>query len=123
MSFRSRLTLFFLAIVVVPMISVGVLVFVLIADNETGKADARLSEAQAVARSVYRQAVGDASAALRRVGADAQLTAALRRGDAGAARARAATLIQTFHLQRLKATANGGTLADIGDQSAVAPAR
>src|SRR5947208_10339817 len=123
MSFRSRLTLFFVAIVLVPMISVGVLVFVLIADNETGKTDARLAEAQAVARGVYRQAVGDAAAALRRVAADTQLTVALRSGDAVAARARAATLLRTLHLRRLKATANGRTLTDSGDPSAIAPAR
>src|SRR2546429_279632 len=81
MSFRSRLTLFFLAIVVVPMISVGVLVFVLNADNETGKTDARVAEAQAVARGVYREAVTDAATALRRVAADP----ALRQGGSALA--------------------------------------
>src|SRR5947208_4244611 len=123
MSFRSRLTLFFVAIVVVPMISVGVLVFVLIADNETGKTDARVAEAQAAARGVYREAVNDAGAALRRAAADPALTDALRAGDAGAARARAAALLPTLQLRRLKATANGRTLADVGDPDAIAPAR
>jgi diguanylate cyclase (GGDEF)-like protein len=123
MSFRSRLTLFFVAIVVVPMISVGVLVFVLIADNETGKTDARVAEAQAAARGVYREGVNEAGAALRRVAADPALTNALRAGDAGSARSRAAALLPAQHLRRLKATANGRTLADVGDRNAIAPAR
>jgi diguanylate cyclase (GGDEF)-like protein len=123
MSFRSRLTLFFLAIVVVPMISVGVLVFVLIADNETGKTDARVAEAESVARGVYREAVTEAGTALRRVAADPALTNALRRGDSAAVQARAAALIRTLNLQRLRATANGRALADVGDRGAIAPAR
>src|SRR3977135_2502238 len=123
MSFRSRLTLFFLAIVVVPMVSVGVLVFVLIADNETGKTDARVAEAQAVARGVYREAVTDAATALRRAAADPGLSNALRAGDPAAAQARAAALIHSMNLRRLRATANGRTLADVGDRGAIAPAR
>jgi diguanylate cyclase (GGDEF)-like protein len=123
MSFRSRLTLFFVAIVVVPMISVGVLVFVLIADNETGKTDARVAQAQAAARGVYREGVNEAGAAVRRVAADPVLTNALRAGDAGIARARAAALLPAQNLRRLKATANGRTLADVGDRNAIAPAR
>src|SRR5436305_2498802 len=123
MSFRSRLTLFFLAIVVVPMISVGALVFVLIADNETGKTDARVAEAQAVARGVYREGVDDAGRALRRVAADARLAAALRSGDASGVRDRARTLSRELGLRRLIVTANGGTLADVGDGGAIAAAR
>jgi diguanylate cyclase (GGDEF)-like protein len=123
MSFRSRLTLFFLAIVVVPMISVGVLVFVLIADNETGKTDARVAEAQAVARGVYREAVTDAATALRRAAADPALSNALRAGDSAAAQTRAAALIRSMNLRRLRATTNGRTLADVGDRGAIAPAR
>ena len=41
MSFRARLTIFFVVIVVVPMVAIGVLVFSLINDSQQGKADAR----------------------------------------------------------------------------------
>src|SRR5438132_1277726 len=41
MSFRTRLTSFFVLIVIVPMIAIGVLGFRLISDSEQGKADAR----------------------------------------------------------------------------------
>ena len=43
MSFRTRLTGFFIVIVVVPMVAVGLLVFRLINDSQQGKADARAS--------------------------------------------------------------------------------
>ena len=41
MSFRARLTIFFVGIVVVPMVAIGVLMFSLINDSQQGKADAR----------------------------------------------------------------------------------
>jgi hypothetical protein len=50
MSFRNRLTLFFVLIVIVPMIAVGFVLFHLIATNESGKADAKLG-----APSVHRR--------------------------------------------------------------------
>ena len=56
MSFRTRLTSFFVLIVVVPMIAVGVLVFRLIGDSEQGKADARASGLATAAASLYNSA-------------------------------------------------------------------
>ena len=49
MSFRTRLTLFFVLIVIVPMVSVTFVLFRLIADNENGKADARVAARQETA--------------------------------------------------------------------------
>src|SRR5439155_679276 len=56
MSFRARLTLFFVLIVIVPMLSVAIVLFRLISDNETGKADSSLAAHQVAARNLYRQA-------------------------------------------------------------------
>ena len=53
MSFRTRLTGFFVLIVVVPMIAVAVLVFRLISDSQNGKADARDSGLASAAASLY----------------------------------------------------------------------
>ncbi len=41
MSFRLRLTLFFVIIVVLPMVALAVLVSQIASDSESGKADAR----------------------------------------------------------------------------------
>src|SRR5436309_2887813 len=53
MSFRTRLTSFFLLIVAVPMVAIGVLVFRLISDSEQGKADARAAGISTAAASLY----------------------------------------------------------------------
>ena len=55
MSFRNRLTLFFVLIVVVPMVAVAFVLFRLIADNESGKADARLAATRGAAINLYRE--------------------------------------------------------------------
>ena len=66
MSFRNRLTLFFVLIVIVPMVAVAVVLFRLISDNEDGKANARLAAEQNVAINMYKDAT---ARALRRWGA------------------------------------------------------
>jgi hypothetical protein len=43
MSFRARLTLFFILVVIVPMVSLTFVLFGLIADNQEGKARERVS--------------------------------------------------------------------------------
>ena len=58
MSFRGRLTLFFLLIVVLPMIAVAVLVTQVTTQSRNGKADARLAAGLGTALSVYRDDVG-----------------------------------------------------------------
>jgi hypothetical protein len=81
-SFRGRLTLFFLLIVVLPMIAVGVLVRQVSAEAGSGKADARLSAGLDTALSIYRD---DAAAAAGggRVANEPAVGAALRSGDPG----------------------------------------
>lgn len=65
MSFRTRLTTFFLLIVIVPMIGVSALVLRLISDSQQGKIDARAAGIATAAGSVYaaNQALGKATAA------------------------------------------------------------
>src|SRR5919197_4216304 len=54
MSFRGRLTLFFLLIVVLPMIAVAVLVTQIVTESTNGKADAWLAEGLDSALTLYR---------------------------------------------------------------------
>ena len=120
MSFRARLTLFFILIVIVPMLSAALAVFGLIADSETGKADARLGGAQSAARGLYLEYAADASAALRRVAPE--LGEALRDRGPAALRKRSAALARTAKLTRLTITRDGRTVVDIGRRTAIAPA-
>ncbi len=81
MSFRRRLTLFFVLIVVLPMIALGVLVNEVAGDSESGKADARLSAGLETALSIYERSVEEARAAGSALGREPELGAALESGD------------------------------------------
>src|SRR2546423_26672 len=118
MSFRRRLTLFFLLIVIVPMIAVGVVVFRLVADNETGKADSRLAEGQQTARYLYTESVNNATRALRRVDSDAALAAAVRARNSKAANRRASAPIDSGAPMRIAVLGDAGSTS-----SSVASAR
>jgi len=122
MSFRTRLTLFFVLIVVVPMVAVGIVVFRLIADNETAKVEARLAEGQAAAIGLYDEARKDALRALRRVGADGGFVAAVRTGNKDVAAARARSLLGAAGITRIVLAGTGGDVVDVGTRSAIAPA-
>ena len=90
-SFRLRLTLFFLLIVVLPMVALAVLVVQISADSESGKADARLSAGLRTATTVYEQAQADsrrvAGEIAADVAADPAAVAALEGGDRATLRA------------------------------------
>ena len=79
MSFRNRLTVFFIVLVILPMIVVAAVGFVLASDSEQGKTDARLSEAQRSASGLFREYQDRAEAAARVIARDP----AARRGDPG----------------------------------------
>ena len=63
MSFRGRLTLFFVAIVIVPIATLAVLVIELTEDARDGKADARLATGLEAARALYESSTEEPAAA------------------------------------------------------------
>ena len=87
MSFRLRLTLFFVLIVVLPIVALMVLVSEIAADSESGKVDARLSAGLRTATTVYDAAQAEsrplASRVADQLAADPAATEALRSGDRG----------------------------------------
>ena len=115
MSFRARLTTFFVLIVVVPMVAMGVLMFRLIGDSQQGKADARASGLASTAASLYESeaaiARGDAETLGRAVGP--------LRGRA--LPARFAALVRQAGLARATLSAGGSPLVDVGDPTGIAP--
>jgi diguanylate cyclase (GGDEF)-like protein len=121
-SFRSRLTLFFVAIVIVPMLVVTVALFRLISDNERGQADARVAQAQTAAIGLYRREVERAGVAAGRIARDPAMSAALRSGKERAARARASRLLRAQRLRRIAVVSQGRTLLDLGARDATASA-
>ena len=86
MSFRNRLTVFFIVLVILPMIVVAAVGFVLASDSEQGKTDARLSEAQRSASGLFRESQDQAEDAARAIARDQQLAAAIQSGERGRSR-------------------------------------
>jgi diguanylate cyclase (GGDEF)-like protein len=121
MSFRSRLTLFFLLIVVMPMIAVAVLVTQVTTQSRNGKADARLAAGLESALTIYRDDATAAKRTANELGRDPALAAALGSGDrnqiAAAARAGAAR----YGARALVIRDPGGrSLAAVGSPTSVA---
>jgi diguanylate cyclase (GGDEF)-like protein len=80
-SFRGRLRLFFVLLVIVPMIALAVVLFTLTSRSETGKADAGISAGTRTAFGVYEEAARRAAPALHEVASDRRLRAALAAGS------------------------------------------
>ena len=92
-SFRNRLTLFFVAIVILPMVSMAFVLFRLLSDNERGKADARIAARQQTARNLFAEDAERAGRLAVRLRSDEALARALRTRD-DAARLDAETAIR-----------------------------
>src|SRR5215204_5531710 len=88
MSFRNRLTAFFIVLVILPMIVVAAVGFVLASDSEQGKTDARLSEAQRSASGLFRESQDQAEDAARAIAGDQQLAQAIQSGERTAVQTR-----------------------------------
>jgi len=78
MSFRGRLTLFFLLIVVLPMIVLAVLVTQIATDSTNGKADAQLAEGLDSGLTVYRDEATSAGDAAKKAAHDPKVTAQIK---------------------------------------------
>ncbi len=122
MSFRNRLTLFFVLIVVVPMVAVAFVLFRLIADNESGKADARLAATKGSAINLYREDYNRANQAARRIGSDVALAQALRTNDRQALQARLDVLLKQENVRRIVVARANRAIAQAGSPTAVFPA-
>jgi diguanylate cyclase (GGDEF)-like protein len=122
MSFRNRLILFFFLIVVIPMVAVGVVLFDLIANNESGKADARLNANYRAAIHLYEKDRSDADRAAGVIGSDTALSQALRSDDEAALRQRANELLATKQVRRIVIARGSQAIVDVGSKTAVFPA-
>jgi diguanylate cyclase (GGDEF)-like protein len=123
MSFRARLTLFFVAIVIVPMATLAVALFWLIANSEDSREDARANAGLQVIGSVHTGARRDADRIAGRVGADPALATALRGDRADEARGRTRALLASLDATRIRIVRRDGTvLVDVGRPDGVGTA-
>ncbi|MEA2448113.1 MAG: hypothetical protein QOG63_45, partial [Thermoleophilaceae bacterium] len=84
MSFRSRLLLFFMIIVIVPMVAVALVLFSITGDSETGKADAQIAQGLRAAFAIYDSERAKARPKAGEVARDPLLAVALAKGDRAA---------------------------------------
>ena len=122
MSFRSRLTLFLLLIVALPMVVIAVLASRTADDASSGKADARLFAGLETASSLYEAEARRAQEAAEEIGTDVELAAAVRAQDPEAAQAVAERLASENGVESLVLRGEGGELASVGG-APFAPAR
>src|SRR5436190_9187414 len=121
MSFRGRLSLFFLLIVVLPMIAVAVLVTQVTNESGSAKSDARLAAGLDAALATYRDDASAAQQAVKRFANAPAVGSALRSGDRGRIERTAQRLARQKGLQSLVVRdATGRQVAAAGPGDAVA---
>src|SRR4051794_12855883 len=123
MSFRNRLTVFFIVLVILPMIVVAAVGFVLASDSEQGKTNARLSEARLSASGLFREKQDEAENAARKIAQDKELAQAIQDGGRGPIQARLNTLARANGIRRGVMTLEKAGRFETGRGDALAPAR
>jgi diguanylate cyclase (GGDEF)-like protein len=123
-SFRARLTLFFVLIVILPMIAVGVLVTQVTDASRTAKADSRLDAGLDTATAIYDDDVAAATRAAKTIGSDPDLGDSLRVRDSAALGDEAARLAgETGAVAVQLRSPSGRLLADFGPAQPIAAAQ
>jgi diguanylate cyclase (GGDEF)-like protein len=121
-SFRSRLRLFFVVIVVVPMVTIAIVLFWLIAESQRSQTEARLFGAQIVVQQLDSDLQAEAGEAAQTIGSDQRLANARARRDRQAIQRRLDALAEetgaAFVNLRLNTLGNFRT----GSPPAMAPA-
>ncbi len=108
MSFRTKLALFFVLLVVIPIAAIGVLAADVTEDSQAGKADARIATGLETAITVYEEQVTAADRALRQVIEDPAVSSALAEGDTDALASAADTAGREVGLSYLAITTATG---------------
>ena len=123
MNFRNRLALFFVLVVVVPMLAVAFMLFRLIGQSEQGKSDAAIAAQHDVAQRLFAEQRARANRAIRDVVAgDRVLRSSLADGDVQRAAKRARQLVKFHGIDRILLVRDGAKILQAGDKTAVAPA-
>jgi diguanylate cyclase (GGDEF)-like protein len=124
-TFRNRLRLFFVVIVIVPMIAVALVLYRLVAAADDGKVDAALAQAQRSAQADYAAQERAAGRVARALVRDQALADAIRARQPSRIRARLRQLAAAHHAARVLLTVTGvGRFgAGAGGVVALAPTR
>ena len=122
MSFRNRLTFFFILLVILPVLAVALVGILIVRDSEQGKTDAGLEQAQTAAEGLYRESRDRSERVAKTVEMDRELAVAVRDGDRAAVKERLEDLARRGGAQRVRLTLDGKEAVEAGGGDAVAPA-
>jgi diguanylate cyclase (GGDEF)-like protein len=123
LSFRNRLTIFFIVLVILPMIVVAAVGFVLASDSEEGKLNAQLTTTQRSAAGLFAESQDRAQAGGQTIARDPELAAAIEAGEPRRIQARLNIAVRAARVRRvvMRLTRSGRFESGAGD--GVAPSR
>ncbi len=123
MSFRSRLTLFFLVIVLIPMMAVAVVFFDLVTSSEEGKAKAKLQEAGTAAEGLARTYRERGEAAAARLAGNDDVAEAIRSGQGARIRDELLGAMPAAEARAVRLVLPGRRPILVGPRDSAAPVR
>ena len=124
LSFRNRLTFFFILLVILPVLAVASVGILIVRNSEEGKNNDALEQAQRAAEGLYNDAEERAVVVARTVQLDDELAVAVRDGDRAAQQARLEALARRGGAQLVRLTLDGQEPVEAGPgNEVVAPAR
>src|SRR3954451_4765767 len=106
-SFRNRLRLFFVVIVIVPMVAVALVLYKLVAAADDGKVDAALAQNQSAAMRLLAQDERRAGLVANTIVKDARLSREIRAGHAAAINTRLGVLAKQVGAARTRLILRG----------------
>jgi diguanylate cyclase (GGDEF)-like protein len=122
-SFRNRLTFFFILLVILPVLAVASVGILIVRDSEEGKNEAALAQAQLAAEGLYQEARVRAQVVAQTVSTDDALAVAVRDNDRAKQQKRLEDLAKRGGAVRVRLTLDGEEPVEAGGGEAVAPAR
>jgi diguanylate cyclase (GGDEF)-like protein len=122
-SFRNRLSLFFLLLVIVPVLAVAAVGIVIVRNSESDRNDATIEQASSAAEGLYQDARARAEVVAQTVNTDDALARAVRDDDRAAQQRRLEDLAQRGGAERVVLTLNGEEPVEAGGGEAVAAVR
>jgi diguanylate cyclase (GGDEF)-like protein len=107
-SFRNRLTFFFILLVILPVLAVALVGVLVVRDSEAGKRDAALEQARLAADGLYQDSRARSQTVAQTVARDRELAVAVRDGDRKALERRLQDLARRGGAVRVRLTPSDG---------------
>jgi diguanylate cyclase (GGDEF)-like protein len=122
-SFRNRLTFFFILLIIVPVLAVAAVGILIVRNSEEDRNDATLTQAQRAAQGLYQDARERAQVVAQTASTDDELAIAVRDDDRAAQQRRLEDLARRGGAVRVRLTLEGEEPVEAGGGEAVAAAR